>query len=733
VTRQLGRGGMASVYLATDLRHDRPVALKVLHPELSSSLGVERFEQEIKLAARLQHPHILGVYDSGEADGLLWFTMPFVEGESLRERLIRENRLPLDDALRIAWETADALEFAHQRGVVHRDIKPENILLTGGHALVADFGIARALRDSTSQRLTAAGLAIGTPAYMSPEQAMGEATDARSDEYSLACVIYEMLAGAPPFQAATTQAVLAHRLTRDAPRLRAVLPNIPEAVEGATLKALARVAEDRFQTVAEFADALCRDGSKTTVPVRDKSIAVLPFTNLSPDPENEYFTDGMTEEVINALAKVEGLHVVSRTSTFAFKGTRQDIRSIGAQLGIRNVLEGSVRRAGNRLRVSVQLTDVTNGFHLWSDTYDRQTQDIFAIQDEISRAVVNAMRVRLLGHEAAALVKPPTVDLEAYSAYLKGRHFWNRRTAEDVSRGMAYFYEALGRDPGYALAHAGLADSYAILGFYCVQPPWDAFPKAKSAALKALAIEPDLTEAHPALAYVAMYHDYDWTAAEREFRRAIALNPGYATAHQWYGNFLAVMGRFADCIEEFGKALELDPLSGIKAAARGWGHFFSRDYGKAIAQCRHAIELEPELAIGHSWLGQALEEAGAIDEAVTEFEEGVRLSGRNAVALGMLAHALALQGRTEEARSLIAELAARRDGRYASPYDVAKVYVALGEPEAALQQLELGMTERTHWMALLKVDPKMDPLRSHPRFQLLLERMAFPSSDEPLA
>ncbi len=742
--RELGRGGMARVYLAHDVKHDRPVALKVMHPQLAETLGAERFLLEIHIAAGLQHPHIVSVYDSGETAGLLWFTMPYIEGESLRARLRREGRLPLEDAATITREAAEALDYAHSRRILHRDIKPENILLSRGHALVADFGIARALAGGAGtleggeagrrgsgeeERLTETGMSLGTPAYMSPEQASAERTlDPRSDVYSLGCVLYEMLTGEPPFTGPTAHAILAKRFTGSAPSVRQFRPQLSVEVERAVERALALTPADRFDTAGELSRALVPSAVTPAAPKPPgRSVAVLPFASLSPDPENEYFADGVTDELINALAKIGGLHVVSRTSAFAFKGKLEDVRAIGARLQVKSVLEGSVRRAGRRLRVTAQLIDVADGFLLWSDTFDRELEDVFAIQDEITRAIVGALKVRLFGSQQQVLVKPTTDDLEAYTLYLKGRHFWNRRTEQALWHGLDYFQQATARDPGFAQAHAGVADSYAILGFYSALPPTEAFPKAKAAAQQALANDPALAEAHPALAYVHMYHTWDWQAAENEFAIAIELNPGYATAHQWYGNFLAVHGRFDESAAAFGKAIALDPLSPLKQAALGWSRYFARRYDEAAAQCRRALELDSGYWVAHLWLGLALEELGALEEAVGEFEEALRLSGRNVANLGYLGHALAIAGRTAEARQVLQDLVQLSAERYVSPYDIGVIYLGLGESDAALEWLERAYAERDHQMTFLGVDPRLDRVRASPRFVGLMQMMGLRS------
>jgi serine/threonine-protein kinase len=733
VERELGRGGMARVYLARDVKHDRPVALKVLHPELSVSLGAERFLHEVRIAARLQHPNILPVLDSGDVrdnPGVLWYTMPYVEGESLRDRLRQEVQLPLEDAVAIAAEVAEALEYAHSEDILHRDIKPENILLSRGHALVTDFGIARALGSGGAERLTETGLALGTPAYMSPEQASGtDQLDRRSDLYSLGCVLFEMLAGEPPFTGPTVQAVIAKRFTEGVPSTRRGGRPVPPALDGIVARALAPVPADRYSTAAGLRAAL-RKGEPWTLTGAEPtaaapSIAVLPFANLTPSTEDEYFADGMTDELINALGKICGLHVVSRTSAFAFKGRPEDAREIGRRLHVRTVLEGSVRRAGPRLRVSTQLINVADGFLLWSETFDRVIEDVFAIQDEISRAIAGALRVRLLAPQREVLVRPPTDDLEAYTLYLKGRHFWNRRTEQDLRRGLGFFEQAVARDAGFALAHAGIADSWALLGFYSLEPPSRAFPTAKRAALDALAHAPGLAEAHPALAYVALYYEWNWTEAERAFQRAIELQPGYATAHQWYGNFLSVTGRDKECIAEFGKAAALDPLSALRFAALGWGYYFARRYQEAEAECRRGIELDPANVVAQSWLGLALLGQERLGEALAAFEEAGRISARGVSSLGFLGHAYAVAGRAPEARALLRELTELSNIRYVSQYDLGLIHLALGEPDEAVAWLQRGYAERDHQMVFLRADPRLDPLRGRAEFAELVGRMGF--------
>src|SRR5213083_2345635 len=555
INRELGRGGMATVYLAEDLKHRRLVALKVLSPDLGAALGKDRFLREIDIAARLTHPHILPLHDSGEADGLLYYVMPYVEGQSLRGRLVRERQLPLEDALHITRQVADALDYAHSRDVVHRDIKPENILFQSGHAVVSDFGIARAIGVAGGGSVTGTGIAVGTPGYMSPEQTRGIAQlDGRSDLYSLGCVLYEMLAGDPPFTGWSPQAILARQMLEPVPRLRTVRETVPAWVEQAVARALARAPADRFATAAELVEALATPRTATAAtappdaapqPVAPPagSIAVLPFVNLSADPENEYFSEGMTEEIINALTRVAALRVASRTASFAFKGAGQDIRVIGEKLQVRTLLEGSVRRAGEKLRITAQLINVADGYHLWSSTYERELRDVFAMQDEIARAIVGALRVKLVSHPVLTLVEPRTDNVEAYALYLKASYFWRRKSASGLKQCITYFEQALAADPAYSLAAAGLADSYTALGYYNYLPPKAAFPQAKAAADRALAIDSRLAEAHTARACVSLLYEWDWPGAERGFDRAIALAERYPTAHFWYTSYLWATGR----------------------------------------------------------------------------------------------------------------------------------------------------------------------------------------------
>ena len=477
IERELGAGGMATVYLVRDVRHERDVALKVLRPELAESLGRERFVREIRLAARLNHPHILPLHDSGEADGFLFFVMPVMQGQTLRERLLHEGQLPVDVAVRIALEVADALDYAHRHDVVHRDIKPENILLHEGHAIVADFGIGKAVAAATvSSRLTQFGVTVGTPAYMSPEQAAGEEVDGRSDLFALGCVLYEMLTGEVPFTGFSVQAVIAKRFHYTPMDVAELRPSVPAFVSHTVTQLLGKTRGERHATGAMVVEALRTQATPVGAPRREgKSVAVLPFVNMSADPDNEFFSDGITDDIIGALTQVKGLKVAARASAFSFKGQHEALATIGQKLGVLTVLQGSVRRAANRVRVTAQLMNAREGYQLWSDRFDRELDDIFAIQDEIARSIVEHLELTLGLKAAATLVVRPTDDMEAYQLFWRGRADVQKRTPMAMRRGINFFAEAIARDPSFARAHLGLAEAYIGLGAYAAIPPTQSY------------------------------------------------------------------------------------------------------------------------------------------------------------------------------------------------------------------------------------------------------------------
>ena len=722
IERELGRGGMATVYLARDVKHHRQVAVKVLRPELAAALGPHRFLREVEIAARLNHPHILALYDSGEADGLLFYVMPYVAGESLRHRLAREKQLPVEEALGITRQIASALGHAHAQHVIHRDLKPENILLHEGEAMVADFGIALAVSAAAGERLTETGLAVGTPEYMSPEQALSERQiDARSDIYSLGCVLYELLAGEPPYTGRTAQAVIAKRFADPVPAVRRLRPTIPAGVEQALMKALARTPADRFASAVAFAEALA---APATARARTPSVAVLPFLNLSADPENEYFADGVTEDVIAQLSKVGALQVISRTSVMPFKKREQGLREIAATLNVATLLEGSVRRAGDRVRIVAQLIDAETDQHLWVETYDRQLTDIFAIQADVAVQIAAALQAELSPDERTRIHREPTRDLEAYQLYLQGRHWFSRYTVEGVRKGIEYLEQAIARDPQYAPAHVGLALAWAHLG---VDPgggavkPAVAYQRAKAAVTRALALDGGLGEAHAVLGLLKFVCDFDWTGAEEEFRLALDLSPGSADTYDHYGWMCAALGRYDEAIAMVKRAQELDPLahgSDVASTLLRAGR-----YEEAAHAAARVIEFDPRAPRGHSTLGWAKLKMGQHAEGLAELEQAVALDPGNTLFLAQLGQAFAEVGRVADARAVLRQLQQMTTQRDVSPYHLAYVYVGLGEQEAALDALERAFVEREGAVYGIKSSFLFTPLHSHPRFTALLRKM----------
>jgi eukaryotic-like serine/threonine-protein kinase len=754
--RELGRGGMATVFLVRDLKHDRLVALKVLHPELGASLGSERFQREIRLAARLQHPHILSVHDSGEDAGRLWYTMPYVEGESLRDRLTRATQLPTDEALRIVRQAAQALEYAHHHGVVHRDIKPENLLLTAdGNTLVADFGIARGA-DAGDRQLTETGLAIGTPTYMSPEQAAGERTvDARTDVYSLGAVLYELLAGEPPFTGPTAQAIIAKRLSGPAPSLRVVRPAVPEAVDRAVAKALALVPADRFASMAEFRAALDgllsgahpaasrrtpgrrvgialtavavllaatgywlgreREGSPVNAGV-PASAAVLPFADQSPGHDQAYFSDGLAEELTTVLARIPGLRVAARTSAFQFRDVG-DAREVGRRLGVGAVLEGSVRRSGDRLRVSAQLVDTRNGYEIWSEIYDRHPTDIFKVQEEIARAIGASLRIRLAGGFDSALSRRPTSDLEAYDLYLKGRFAWNQRTEATLTQAARYFEQATALDSGFSRAWAGLADTYVLLPVYSAMPPASIWPQARAAALRAIALDSTSAEAFTSLAYGTMLYAWDWGASEEAFRRALAADSAYPTAHHWYADFLAGRGRLDQALVQLQQAQGLDPLSRIIGTELAWVFNSLHRADEADSAVTRVLRLDPNYSQALFVLGQIRIEQRRYPEAIAAERRALEVGGFFGHGAASLVAAFARSGDRAGAVALLDSMLSRSAHGYVAPFDLAVAYTGLGDADRAFAALDRGIRERDAELPENFFEPLLDPLKSDPRYQ----------------
>jgi serine/threonine-protein kinase len=651
--RELGRGGMATVYLADDLKHDRQVALKVLHPELAATLGAERFLREIRISARLTHPNILPVHDSGVAVGFLYYVMPYVEGESLRDRLSREKQLPLGEALQIAREIADALSYAHAHGVVHRDIKPDNILLESGHPVVADFGIARAMTAAGAEQLTATGVAVGTPAYMSPEQAAGSKDlDGRSDLYSVGCVLYEMLAGVPPFTGPTAESVVRQHLLAEPPNITARRSGVPTAVAAALSRALSKTPADRFTEISMFADALRRkadvtappaasilfltpkakglsllgiaglvsvaalllmlragaDAPVTANPTFDRTaIAVLPFQNLSGAGTDEYFAGGLHNELLTQLSRVASLKVISRTSVMAYEGTTIPLREIATKLGVGSVVEGSVQVVGGRLRVNVQLIDAASDAHRWVERYDRPLEDAFAIQSDIAQQIVAAVGAALTEPEQQQVAAAPTANAEAYRFFLKGNAYFARGMGDPTVILAAQMYDsAVALDPAFALAQAAAAKAHGRAYIQGHDFSESRAARARSTAERARALRPDLAEANEALGWYQYWVAGDWNAAVSQFTAALSQRPGSSDIQLGLGLSRRRLGQWDDALRLLERARKLDPLSSDKAAEVGISLMLTRRYSAAVEALRDAISLAPDQHRPYGYLAAAL-------------------------------------------------------------------------------------------------------------------------------
>ena len=728
---------MSSVYLADDLRHGRQVAVKIMRQDLAPAFGPDRFTREIELTARLTHPHILPLLDSGAVDGCVYYVMPFIVGESLRDLLMREGRLPLHDALQIAREVADALAYAHGNDVVHRDIKPENILLSAGHAVVADFGIARGISAAVDGTMTMVGIAIGTPTYMSPEQSLGEPIDGRTDIYALGCVLFEMIAGEVPFHAATAIAMLARKITATSPNMGTLRDSVPREVEVLVKRALAREPEARFQTAREFIEAIdtARNGGMPVEPVTSapyNSVAVLPFVSRGGGPEDDYLGDGISEELMHALTRLGGLRVIARTSAFAFRNSAIDVKEIGRRLNVRRVVEGSVRRSGNRIRVSAKLIDAETAFDIWSERFDKTIDDLFDIEDEIAAAIANSLKQLLLSENGQRLPTrmpyhiAPTTSFAAYEEYLKGRHFWGMRNEDGLRRSIDHLEKALEADPSFALAYAALADTLATMGLYGMAAPKDVMPLAREAAEHALALDSSLAEALTARACVRAIFDWDWVGAEQDFMLAIASNPQYPTAHQWLAmHCLVPLGRFDEARLALMRARELDPLSMSISVSVAAIDYYERHFADAIVSSQDVLALDDRFVMGHFFQGLALEQEGKLAEALIALDRAAQLSSSAEITVA-LAHVRAANNDHEGARTLLDQLESRANDRYESPVLLAQIALGLGDEVRALALLQAALVQRSADLMWLGVRPIFDPLRSHPEFGRLLESLRLP-------
>jgi eukaryotic-like serine/threonine-protein kinase len=778
IERELGRGGMATVYLARDKRHDREVAIKILSPDISHAFGVERFQREIAITARLSHPNILPLHDSGESDGRLFYVAPFVRGESLRARLAREQQLPVRDAIAIARGIAGALEHAHAHGVVHRDIKPENILLSDGQPIVADFGIARALESSGAEHLTATGVSIGTPAYMSPEQAVGEPTDERSDIYSLGCVLYEMLAGEPPFTGPTAQAIVAKRLANPAPDVRQCRDTVDDLLAGTIARTLARVPADRIPTAAELRALLdqadianaANAGVVTAARVRGMprrrssrwpivasvgalvaaaavvfavpdlrqrvtrlvsgpttihTLAVLPV-NSSADMSQDYLADGLTDALINGLSQLASMNVISYTSVSQFKMMKMkpSLREMARRLHADAVLETSIARDHDLVRVSGRLIRAADDRALWTHTYQRQIGNALELENDIASDIAEEIGAKLVDDPAA---KVASVKPESQEAYLKGAYLAGQSRFKEA---IDEFQVAVEKDPNHSAAYAALARAWYFRAFFGEVAPVEAFSQMERAAQRALDHDPRSAEALGLMALVNVHYRWDWKAAQQEFEQALALAPSNAQVHHDYAHFLLAVGRSKESAVETERARALDPANPMLTTCSGWHSLFDKQFDTSLARAKESQMMMPnfwaQVVSGWAYLGQ-----GKVDAAVAAMRQAVTLSDTLPFAEADLAHALAKAGKTQQAKQLLDDLLKKALSGYVSAYDIAIVYAGLGDNDQAMTWLRKAIDERSMFVVHMNWDARLDGLRNDPRFAQLVKLIGAPSTPLP--
>lgn len=772
IIEELGGGGMGRVYKALDTETGEKIALKLIKPEIAADrTTLDRFRNELTTARRIVHKNVGRMFDLGRDKRTFFIAMEYVPGQDLKGLIRQTGQLTVGKAVSIAKQICDGLAEAHGLGIVHRDLKPGNVMIDkSGQARIMDFGIAR---TGKGDGITGAGVMLGTPEYMAPEQVDGRDADPRSDIYALGVILYEMLTARVPFEGDTALSV-AYKHKHAAPEdPRQFNDRIPEELSRVVLRCLSKEKASRFQGAGELKASLesveqglpsteratparrpltsreitvrfslkkllgpasiaaalivaavlvisrpwsPRSGPVASGPDKRLSIAVLPFTDLSAGHDQDYFCDGLATELINRLTGIQNLRVPAQTSSFSFKGRNLSLREIGETLKVESVLAGTLQKSEDRVRVTVELVNVSDGYPIWSQKYERDLKDIFALQDDISLAIVDNLKVAVLDDEQAGLVASHTGNPKAFDLYLKGRYFWARRTLEDLEKAIACYQEAVDTDPDYALAYAALSDSYGLLPFYSGVLPAEAFARAKTAVMKALEIDGSLAEAHSALGFIREYYDWDWEAAEQAFRRAVRGKPGYVTAHHWYAEFLSWMGRPEEAIAEAERALELDPLSPLISYIKAYVLFYARRYDDSLAQCRRTLELDPEYLMAYHGIGKAYVQKEMYEEAVSAFRQGRDLSS-------YLGYGCGLAGQRGEALSILEALTDEwnRGIGFATP--LIRVNMGLGEIETALDWMEKAFERREPRMVEIKAEPMFDPIRSHPRFQALLKKM----------